>query len=158
MKKISLALAMVGAAVVANQAHAVDVGARFGGSVAHSCTLTAGADGVMVPNIDNDVLSSTASGGSAATVTALTTARGYRLSAIAPAAFNSAPAGESGTYSFVSTYSVSGPTSATNVPGATTTSLNRGSNAVSVDLVATKTDGNVYSNGSYEAIVTVRCE
>lgn len=158
MKKITLALAMVGAAALANQAHAVDTGARFGGSVSHSCTLTAGADGVMVPNIDNDVLSSTASGGSAAGVTALVTARGYRLSAIAPAAFNSVPAGESGTYSFVSTYSVSGPTTATNVPGATTTSLNRGSNSVAVNLVASKTDGNVFTNGAYEAIVTVRCE
>jgi hypothetical protein len=100
------------------------------------------------------VLSSTESGGSASNVTALATARGFKVSAIAPAAFTT---GDSTDVTFASTYSISGPTTATGVAGAVETTINRGSHTVAVNLAATKSSG-VFANGTYSATVTVRCE
>jgi hypothetical protein len=154
MKKISIVLAVAALAGFAGQANAATANAIFGGSVANSCTLTAGAAGVLVPNLESDVLSSSLSGGSASTVTALATARGFKVSAIAPASFTT---GDSTDTTFASSYDLAGPTTASGVAGATETTLNRGSHTVSVNLVATKSSG-VFANGAYAATVTVRCE
>lgn len=154
MNKISIVLTAVALMGSVNAAHAVDANARFGGAVSNSCTLTAGSDGVLVPSLESDVLSSEGGSGSAATVTALATARGFTVQTIAPTAFTT---GDSTGVTFASKYSVSGSTTAANVAGTTATTLNRGSHQVAVNLSATKASG-VFANGSYAATVTVRCE
>ena len=154
MNKFSIALAAAALIGTVGAAHAVDSNARFGGSVNNSCTLTAGTDGVLMPNINSDVLSSEETGGVNATVAALVTARGFKVKALAPTVFVT---GDSTDVTFAAKYSLSGPTTATNVAGATQTTLNRGSHIVSVNLAATKSVG-VFANGTYAAEVTVRCE
>jgi hypothetical protein len=154
MKKISLVLAVAALSGFAGVANAATANAVFGGAVANSCTLTAGTAGVMAPNLESDVLSSTETGGSASTVTALATARGFKVSAIAPTAFTS---GDSTDATFAASYSISGPTTATDVAGATETTILRGSHTVAVNLTATKSSG-PFANGTYAATVVVRCE
>ncbi len=154
MNKFSIALAAAALIGTVGAAHAVDSNAKFGGSVNNSCSLAAGTDGVLMPNIDSDVLSSKVTGGVNATVAALVTARGFTVRALAPIAFT---LGDSTNVTFASNYSLTGSTTASNVAGATATTLNRGPHQVLVDLVATKSTG-VFANGTYQAEVTVRCE
>lgn len=154
MNKFSIALAAAALIGSVGAAHAVDAKAKFNGNVAHSCTLVAGTDGTLVPNFDGDVLSSKLTGGAAATVTATTTAGPYKVSALAPVAFT---LGSSTNTTFEASYSISGATTASNVAGATVTKVKRGTNNISVDLVATNSL-DAFANGNYAAEVTVRCE
>ncbi len=155
MNKFSIALALAALSGTVGLANAASTNARFGGAVNNSCTLGVASDGTMAPNIDSNVLSSNETGGAASTVSALSTAAGFRVSAIAPAGFSSAPVGAAAT--FAATYAVSGVTTIGTTAGATTSTIGRGAHTVTVNLAATSTAG-VFPNGAYEAIVTVRCE
>ncbi len=128
--------------------------ALFSGAVNSTCVLTVGVAGIITPNADFTKLSSDNAGGSESTVSVLATGAIYKVSAIAPGAFT---AGPSTADSFTSKYTLSGATSASNVAGATTTTLTPGVTNVAVDLEADKSSG-TFNAGIYNAAVTVRCE
>jgi hypothetical protein len=157
MRKLTIAaIFLTGLFGQGNTTHADALGSRFGGAISHSCTLVATLDGIMTPNAASTQLSSRSAGGRAARVTAQTTARGYRVRTIAPTAFTVSPAPSPST--FTSWYQISGATTRSLVNGNTLTTLNRGTNNMRVHLRARRSGGNVFANGNYEAIVTVRCE
>lgn len=137
-------------------AHADSLNAKFSATVANTCTLTAGLEGLLVPNASSRQLDSRLAGGGASRVTAQASATGFKLSAIAPSSFTSAPAGQAAT--FRSWYSISGATTRTNINGNNQTTLNQGSNLVAVDLRAAKSGGGPFADGNYAAEVVVRCE
>jgi hypothetical protein len=139
------------------QAFAATAGALFSGAVTSTCVLTAGTPGIIAPNSDYTGLSSQNAGGLSSSVAALATGSSFKVSAIAPNTFLTAPADGNTNTSFASSYSLSGSTTASNVAGATQTPLNSGSATVSVNLAASKSSGN-FSAGAYTAEVTVRCE
>ncbi len=135
--------------------HAVDV--PFAGTVASACALVIGSPGVFGVNGSANLLSSKIAGGLSGSVTATTTSSDFSVSVASPATFTLSPPGESGSASFVSTYQLSGATTAGETDESTSTSLNTGITVVGVDLEATRNTGN-YTAGIYEAAVTVTCE
>jgi hypothetical protein len=147
---------LAGAALLAmcGSAQAATIGAPFGGAVNNSCTLTALTSGVLAVNVNSNLLASNITGGRAATVRAVTSSRGFKVSAIAPTAFAT---GDSTNTNFISRYTVRGPTRFTNILGTVLSSLNRGTHTISVILRAQRTSG-IFPNGAYSAVVTVRCE
>jgi hypothetical protein len=128
--------------------------ALFSGTVLSTCVLTVGTPGILTPNASYSKLSSDNAGGSESTVSALATGTGFKVSAIAPSAFTTGPTAAD---TFVSKYSLSGANTASNVAGATTTTLTPGTSLVSVGLEADKSTG-TFGAGAYTAAVTVRCE
>jgi hypothetical protein len=148
----------LGAALVlvlsADLARAAVAPAPFSAAVNNSCTLTVLRSGVLAVNTASTLLASNITGGRTAQVRALTTSRGFKVSAIAPTAFTT---GDSANTTFASLYTLRGATVVTNRSGSTITNLNRGTHTVTVNLRATRTSG-IFPNGSYSAVVTVRCE
>jgi hypothetical protein len=135
-------------------AMAADATAVFAGTVASTCILTIGTPGVVTANANFTRLSSDNAGGAESTVAALATGSGFKITALAPVAFT---AGNSSNVTFIADYSLTGATTATNVPGATPSPLGAGATTVSVGLEADKTTG-TFGAGAYAAAVTVRCE
>ncbi len=127
---------------------------KFGGFVSNSCTLSTINDGILVSDVPGRVLDSSVPGGRPSRVKALTTSRGFKVRTFAPTVFT---LGNSANTTFASLYSISGSTSATNIPGTTPSNLNPGSNVIAVNLRAVRTAG-VFPRGNYEAVVIVRCE
>ena len=156
-KTLSIAAVALVSAVGANSAYAADATVPFAGLVTSTCALTVGTPGVMSASTDFKSLSSTNAAGVAGTVTALSTGTNYKVSAIAPTTFKTAPAGGGDDVTFAATYSGAGSTSIGSTPGATTTTLNAGTTVVSVNLAATKGSG-TFNGGAYTAEVIVRCE
>ncbi len=128
-----------------------------------SCAIVVNRDGTMRPNPAVDVLSSRAAGGSAALVTVsansllcslLNLLDCYSVSAPAPASFAASPQGAGTGVTFSSAYSLDG---AAEKPGATATRVANGAHSLAIQLEATRAGG-IFPSGSYEAVVTVRCE
>ncbi len=154
MKKYFICAATMALFGFSSSAFAATSPALFSGTVASTCVLTVGVAGIITPNADYTKLSSDKAGGAESTVSALATGATFKVSAIAPSAFTAGPSTADG---FVSKYTLSGATSASNVAGATTTTLTPGVTNVAVDLEADKTSG-TFNAGAYNAAVTVRCE
>ena len=154
-RTVFVALSALG--MCAPAALAVDGPALFGGSITDTCILTAGLTGSITANSNNTELNSKNALGRASRVVAVATGAGFKVTTIAPSAFVTAPAGGNTGNSFSSTYSLSGVTTASDVAGATPTTLNTGGTNVDVDLDVDKTSG-FFTAGAYVAQVTVRCE
>ena len=122
-----------------------------------------GASGTMTANPTIGILGSTQAGGQSAgaTITAssllcslLNLLDCYSVSAPAPAAFTSAPSGGGTNVNFATAYRLD---SGASTAGSTTQKLTNGTHTVQVDLTATKSSG-IFPAGSYQGMVTVRCE
>lgn len=118
----------------------------------------------MKSNLAINTLGSKQAGGSSAgaTITAssllctiLNLLDCYSVSALAPAAFISAPNGGDTNVSFASVFRLDG--SGLDIPGSSPQKLTNGTHTIQVDLTATKSPG-IFPAGSYQAEVTVRCE
>jgi hypothetical protein len=133
---------------------AADATAVFSGAVASTCILTVGSPGLITADAGFTHLDSDNAGGAESTVAALATGAGFKVSALAPTTFT---VGNSTNVTFAADYSLTGATAASNVAGATPTTLNAGSTSVSVGLEASKSSG-TFPAGVYSAAVTVRCE
>ncbi len=152
-KKFATA-AIVALVGFSSQGFAADASAVFAGAVASTCVLTVGTPGIITADAGFTQLDSDNAGGAESTVAALATGASFKISALAPAGFT---AGSSTNVTFAADYSLTGATVATNVAGATTTTLGSGLSTVSVGLEATKSSG-TFAAGAYAAAVTVRCE
>jgi hypothetical protein len=141
----------------AQSADAATGSVPFTGIVTAACVLTVGTPGVLGTSADFTTMSSASSGGSPGTIAALATGAAFRVSAIAPSDFTTAPAGGGTGTTFTASYAGSGATSIGSTPGATTTLLAPGLTNLSINLAAHKTTG-VFSAGAYVAEVLVRCE
>ena len=139
-------------------ANTATTGALFAGSILSTCALVAGTPGIIAPNADYTGLSSHNGGGLASLVNAVTTGSGFAITTEAPAAFTLAPAGADTNTTFSSTYALSGSTTASEVDGATPTTLNLGASLVTVNMAADKSSGVFPASPTYSAVVTVRCE
>lgn len=153
-KLIAVGLISAVAASVCSTAWADSRTVRFGAAVSNSCTLTTVSDGILRPNVASQNLASTNSGGRASRLVANTSSRGFRVRTIAPTAFT---VGNSTSTRFAARYTVSGATVVNNVVGTIVSTLNRGINNIAVNLTATRTTG-IFPNGTYEAVVIVRCD
>lgn len=154
MKRLSIIVAAV-AVLAPVQANAVTDNIPFNGSISDTCAITVNSSGTITPNATYTQLSSTNAGGAAGTATILAIGTGWDVSADAPTSFTTEPVVTAST--FAATYGLTGVTTASGVPGATTTALNNGSTNVSVDLTATHPSGS-YQSGTYAATVVLRCE
>ncbi len=158
MRKIlSNSLAAAVLALSAHAASAVDSIVPFTGVVTSTCVLTVGTPGVMSASTDFTNLSSTNAGGVAGTVAVLSTGASFKVSAISPTSFTTAPAGGGDAVSFNALYQGSGATSIGSTPGATPTTVNTGLTNLSVNLNAQKSTG-TFPAGAYASEVIVRCE
>lgn len=153
--RLTMVLALVSG--VNSAARAADALVPFTGLVTSTCVLTVGTPGVLGANSDFSVLSSSASGGVAGTVSALSTGTTFKVSAIAPTAFSIAPDGGNTGVTFAATYSGTGSTSIGTTPGDTQSTLATGVTLLTVNLEATKSSG-PFPGGAYTTEVTVRCE
>lgn len=148
MKKLNLILAI--ALLIAPVSGFAATGtASFSGTVVSTCILTAGTPGVIAPNADYTSMSSTNTGGSVSTVTAISNGTIFKVSTDAPTGVSAD--------TLSSSYALSGATTSASVSGSTQTLLNAGNTAVSVNMSAIKTSGN-FAAGAYVGLVTVRCE
>lgn len=154
MQKQIICAAMMALVSFSPTAFAATAPALFSGTIASTCVLTVGTPGIITANAGFTKLSSDNAGGLESTVSALATGVGFKVSAIAPNAFTTGPTSAD---SFIADYSLSGANTASNVPGATTTTLTAGTTLVSVGLEADKSTG-TFGAGAYTAAVTVRCE
>jgi hypothetical protein len=148
MKKI-IAISCISMIVAPISGFAATGSATFSGSVDNICVITAGAAGRIVPNADYTNLSSTNPGGYASQVTALATGNIFSISTDVPAGITADNKSSS--------YSLSGATNKAITDGTSASPLTSGLTNVSVDLSATRTSG-VFTSGTYNGVVTVRCE
>lgn len=152
-----LGLFAVTLALSGSSALAADATVPFAGTVLSTCILTVGTPGVLMADPTYTNLASTNAGGVAGAVTALATGSGFKVSAIAPTAFTSAPTTGGDNVHFATTYSGTGSTSIGTTAGTTQSTLTMGTTLLSVNLKAEKTSG-TFAGGAYAALVTVRCE
>jgi hypothetical protein len=104
-------------------------------------------------------MSSQEIGGAAGTATILTTGAGFELTAVAPVAFGgSSPATANNNVTFAASYGATGANTIAQTDGATATTLNRGSSAITVNMSATKSAGDTFESGTYDATVVLTCE
>ncbi len=129
----------------------------FTGIVTSTCVLTVGAPGVMTASTDFTSLSSTNAGGAAGSIAALSTGTNFKVSAIAPTSFTTAPAGGGDAVSYSASYQGSGATSIGSTPGASQTTLATGLTNLTINLAAQKSAG-TFPGGAYATEVLVRCE
>ena len=130
----------------------------FAGLVTATCVLTVGTSGVIAPNSDFTILSSTSGAGATpGTIAALSTGTAFKVSAIAPTAFTAAPATGGDNVSFTATYAGSGASTIGTTPGGTQTLLASGTTNLTINMQAQKSAGN-FAAGAYAAEVLVRCE
>ena len=153
-RQIAVGLISAVAISVCSSAWADSRSVRFGAAVSNSCTLTTVSDGVLRPNVTSQTLSSSNTGGRASRLVANTSSRGFRVRTIALSAFT---IGNSASTRFAARYTVSGATVVNNVVGTFVSNLNRGTNNIAVNFTATRTIG-VFPNGTYQAVVIVRCD
>ncbi len=128
-----------------------------------TCTIMIGASGTMTASPAITTLGSRLPGGQSAGATInasslicslLNLLDCYSVSAPAPAAFTSSPNGGNTSVTFATTYRLDG---GGDTPGSTPQKLTNGNHTVQVDLTATKSTG-IFPAGSYQGVVTVRCE
>ncbi|PBB26096.1 MULTISPECIES: hypothetical protein [unclassified Mesorhizobium] len=129
-----------------------------------TCTIMVGASGTMTANPAISILGSKQAGGSSASATVVASSLlctllnlldCYSVSAPAPAAFSSAPSGGGTNVTFASVFRLDG--SGVDINGSVPQRVTNGTHALQVDLTATKSSG-VFPAGTYQGIVTVRCE
>ncbi|WP_027056638.1 hypothetical protein [Mesorhizobium erdmanii] len=127
----------------------------FNGTISPTCTLVIATNGTMTVSPDLQSLSSHNSGGSAGTVT-LTTTGGVSLS-VDPVTTTTVPSADTTSTTWTPTYSAAGAHSIVET-GSATAITTPGADLVSVNLAGTKSGSNRFSNGNYQATVTLRCE
>jgi hypothetical protein len=146
--------ALLAARLTAVPAHAALVG---------TCTITVLSGGTLGHDPAIDTLGSREAGGAAAQVqvkansvvcTVLGLLDCYRVSAPPPAAFAASPSGGDAGVAFSSSYSIDG---GPDIAGTTQTEVLNGTYSVAVDLSADRASG-IFPAGTYQALVTVRCE
>ncbi|TRC81994.1 hypothetical protein FJV83_20405 [Mesorhizobium sp. WSM4307] len=129
-----------------------------------TCTIMVGASGTMTANPAISILGSKQAGGSSASATVVASSLlctllnlldCYSVSAPAPAAFSSAPTGGGTNVTFASVFRLDG--TGVDINGSVPQRVTNGTHALQVDLTATKSSG-VFPAGTYQGIVTVRCE
>jgi len=129
-----------------------------------TCTIMIGASGTMKANVNINTFGSKQAGGSSASATIVANSLlctllnlldCYSVSAPAPGAFTSAPSGGGTNVSFATVYRLDG--SGADVAGSSSQRLTNGTHTLQVDLTATKSPG-IFPAGSYQGMVTVRCE
>lgn len=130
-------------------------GVTFDATVAASCTLTVNSNGTMVPSPGLETLSSKLAGGSPASLSLATTG-GVDLS-VDPVTVVTAPVEDITATAWTPTYSATGAHAIAET-GATTALTAPGASTISVNLVGTKSGADRFSQGGYQATVTVRCE
>jgi hypothetical protein len=153
--KSRLALALLFAGLPAAVARADTKAVIFDATVAAACTLAVNSNGTMVASADLGTLSSKLAGGSPASLT-LSTTGGVDLS-VDPVTAVTVPAADVTATTWTPTYSVAGAHTVAE-SGATTALAAPGTSTVSVNLVGTKGGSDRFAAGSYQAMVTVRCE
>ena len=156
-KIVSIIGAAAGVALLPSAVMAATGNVPFAGIVTSTCVLTVGAPGVLAASTDFTHLSSQVAGGSAGTIAVLSTGTTFKVSAIAPTAFTTAPAGGGDAVNFSASYQGTGATSIGSTPGTTATLVNTGLTNLSVNLLAAKSTG-TFNGGAYATEVIVRCE
>lgn len=128
-----------------------------------TCTIVVNQAGTMTTGTAINILGSRQPGGVSASVgvnassllcSLLNLLDCYSFSAIAPAAFLSAPAGGDANVGFASAFRIDG---GAEFPGGMPRRIVNGNHTMLVDLTATKTSG-VFPAGTYQAQVVARCE
>ncbi len=149
-------LGVVALALVPFHAQAATGNIPFSGAVADTCVITVGAPGTLGANTGFTTLGSEEAGGVAGTASVLATGTGFDLSADAPTAWDSAPAGGATSVTWAANYASAGANTIAQTGGATTTNLaNIGVNNVTIHMSGTKGSG-VLPTGSYSANVVLR--
>jgi hypothetical protein len=144
-----IATAIVGMMVAPISGFAGTGSASFTGSVDSTCIITAGQAGRFVPSADYKSISSTNPGGYASQVSALATGNSFSISTDAPQGISA--------NLLSSSYSLSGATTRGTTDGTSTSPLASGETFVAVNMTATRDNG-VFTSGTYNGVVTVRCE
>ncbi len=162
MKNILKVTAAVAFVVVPMQANAITGSVPFNGTVTHTCTINVNSGGTLVADAGFQNLSSSIAGGVSGDVEVIATGNGFGLSIDVPSSFTSKPSenttGETFSGSYLATGATSGTGSASGGSNSGALGLSNGTTGVSVDLVASKSGSDVFEAGSYEAVVTLRCE
>ena len=138
MKNIVKLAAVATMALAPLQTNAATGNIPFSGTVADTCVVTVGSPGTLGANAGFTTLGSQEAGGSAGTATVLTTGTAFSLSADAPSAFDSAPAGGGAGVTFASNYSATGDNAIAQTSGTVATALGAGTSAVSINMSADK--------------------
>ncbi len=157
VKYAAIAALVSAATVPASVAGAATGDVPFNGTVSAECVVNVGSAGILTVNGTYDVLGSQQAGGAAGTATILATDASFSISADAPAAWDSSPAGGGTSVTFGANYSTSGATTIAQTNGTIATALNQGNTAVNVNMDGTKSAG-IFPAGSYAATVVLRCE
>ncbi|PBC02210.1 hypothetical protein [Mesorhizobium sp. WSM3860] len=133
-------------------------------AVIGTCTIMIASSGTMTANPAINTFGSKQAGGSSATATVtassllctlLNLLDCFSVSAPAPIAFTTAPSGGDTNVTFTSVFRLDG--SALDIPGSSPQRVTNGTHSVQIDLTATKSPG-IFPAGSYQGIVTLRCE
>lgn len=155
MRKLLLIATMLTTSV--SMAGAASETMTFSGTVDATCQIIVDAGGVLGTSMDLMTLSTTEAGGSPGAATIQASDGSFQVSAVAPAAFTTAPSGGDTAVTFASFYTASGATNVSNIDGITPTSLEAGVTNLSVDLQAVRS-ADAFPAGSYSADVMVTCE
>jgi hypothetical protein len=148
MKKL-FATAIIGMMIAPISGFAATGTASFTGTVDSTCIITAGQAGKFTPSADYKSISSTNPGGYASQVSALATGSAFSISTDAPQGITANV--------LSSSYSLSGATTRGSTDGTSTSPLASGETFVAIDMTATR-DASVFTAGTYNGVVTVRCE
>ncbi|MEM6650305.1 MAG: hypothetical protein AAF603_08650 [Pseudomonadota bacterium] len=121
-----------------------------------TCTVVVGTPGILAPNSDNTMLSSTQAGGQPAIVTVAATAALYKVDIDSPTTFTLAPSGGDTDMSYATEFDATGVTTLTDIAAGASVNLNLGVTVLSIDATAQKTSG-IFPAGSYSMSSTVEC-
>ena len=155
MRRLVGTLALCCGLISGSAAIAATQNVIFNGTIAATCVLVVNANGTMTVSTDLQSLSSHNAGGSAGTVT-LTTTGGVNIS-VDPVTVVSAPPADATPTTWSPTYATSGVHNF--AEGSASHALaTPGVDIVTVNLAGTKSGANAFTQGAYQAQVTVRCE
>jgi hypothetical protein len=155
MKKFLCVFILFGSLTSGSAAMAATQNVIFNGTIAATCVLVVNSNGTMTVSTDLKTLSSHNAGGSAGAVT-LSTTGGVTIS-VDPVTVVTAPAADATPTSWSPTYATSG-SHVFAEGGASHALVTPGVSTVTVDLAGTKSGANTFTQGNYQAQVTVRCE
>lgn len=141
--------------LVASPAFAATGNVIFNGNIAPTCALVVNSNGTITASTDLQSLSSHNAGGSAGSVSLITT--GGVVLSVDPVTAVTVPTADTTATTWTPTYLATGahPISET---GASTSLSAPGASAVSVHLGGVKGGSDRFAAGSYQVTVTVRCE
>lgn len=126
-------------------------------SNAQLCQIVLTQPGTLGVSYDATTIGSNQPGGRAGIANITTTNSSYAIALDLPAGFSAAPIDGNNGVSFKASYSGTGDTNFSNLPGTFPVKLKRGDTRITTHITATRF-GDTFPSGAYSAELIVRCE